>query len=254
MTVTTLNPGHATCATGGIQVTRSGVNSFVCNGAVGAKGDKGDVGNVGPKGDKGDKGDTGAAGADGVGITVTGLPTGNANCSTGGVQVTRAGVNTYVCNGAQGIQGIKGDTGNAGADGIGVTVTTLPINSPNCATGGIRVDVGLDNGDGGGVARNDKLEPGEIDKTEFICTESMGFPPITRTTALGLGHAQCLFGGSQIDYGLDDGSDGGVPKNGLLEDGEIDGTTYACLPMPPGLLVKTVDLFPGDLLFAFGGK
>jgi hypothetical protein len=38
-----------------------------------------------------------------------------------------------------------------------------------CSGGGIKIDVGLDNGDGGGTARNGTLETGEVDSTANVC-------------------------------------------------------------------------------------
>jgi hypothetical protein len=39
----------------------------------------------------------------------------------------------------------------------------------NCPAGGVRIQVGLDNGEGGGAARNGNLEVGEIDRTSYLC-------------------------------------------------------------------------------------
>jgi len=38
-----------------------------------------------------------------------------------------------------------------------------------CAEGGVRIDTGLDNGEGGGIAGNGILELGEIHRTSFAC-------------------------------------------------------------------------------------
>lgn len=162
------------------------------------------------------------------------------------------------CNGNGGSgkgDGGNGDGGGGGGGNFAVVSSTKdePAGS-NCAMGGVRVDIGLDNGDGGGIARDGTLQAGETDSTQYVCIEATPFPPITRTTALGLGNANCMFGGTQIDYGLDDGSGGGTPKNDVLEDGEIDGTSYACLPMPSNLVVRTVELAPGDPTCSFGGQ
>ena len=42
----------------------------------------------------------------------------------------------------------------------------------NCTYGGTRVDVGLDNGDGAGVAADDVLQDDEIDNTSYLCANS----------------------------------------------------------------------------------
>lgn len=44
----------------------------------------------------------------------------------------------------------------------------------NCQNGGVRIDSGLDNGDGGGVVDDHILESGEIDQTKYVCTGSTG--------------------------------------------------------------------------------
>jgi hypothetical protein len=38
-----------------------------------------------------------------------------------------------------------------------------------CAKGGVTIQVGLDNGDGGGTAGNGVLEPGEVDSSTNLC-------------------------------------------------------------------------------------
>jgi hypothetical protein len=40
--------------------------------------------------------------------------------------------------------------------------------------------------------------------------------------------ANCLAGGTRIDAGLDDGVPSGTPRDGVLDAGEIDETTYSC--------------------------
>jgi hypothetical protein len=48
----------------------------------------------------------------------------------------------------------------------------------NCAGGGVRVDVGLDNGDGGGTARDNVLQTGEIDQTSYVCNADIIRPNV----------------------------------------------------------------------------
>jgi len=63
-------------------------------------------------------------------------------------------------------------------------MTTEPLGT-NCRGGGLRVDVGLDNGDGGGTARNAVLETGEIDQTSYVCTPVPKRVFVTSTTTAG---------------------------------------------------------------------
>src|SRR5438067_4065151 len=83
VTVISVPPG-ANCTNGGLMLTDSSGNHFICNGALGAKGDKGDPGNPGA-------------------APVVTAEAAGANCASGGLKVTDAGgaVN-YVCNGASG--------------------------------------------------------------------------------------------------------------------------------------------------------
>jgi hypothetical protein len=39
-----------------------------------------------------------------------------------------------------------------------------------CANGGVTIQVGLDNGDGGGTAGNGILETGEVDDSTNVCS------------------------------------------------------------------------------------
>jgi uncharacterized protein (TIGR03382 family) len=73
----------------------------------------------------------------------------------------------YVCTGSD------GSNGSNGVSSL-VLTTTLPVGDANCAEGGVRIDVGLDNGDGGGTANNGVLEPGEIDSTSYVCSGTNG--------------------------------------------------------------------------------
>ncbi len=57
-----------------------------------------------------------------------------------------------------------------------LTRTSAEPPGVNCSAGGTRVDVGVDDGSGGGAARNGALEPGEIDGTTFVCNGSPGDP------------------------------------------------------------------------------
>ena len=75
--------------------------------------------------------------------------------------------------GATGSKGATGATGSTGATGAGgystlISKTVIPWGGA-CAGGGTTVSVGLDNGDGGGIARNGILEAGEVDSSANVC-------------------------------------------------------------------------------------
>ena len=145
---------------------------------------------------------------------------------------------------------LKAAGGAAGADGYNslVKVTTAVEGAgANCANGGTKVTVesGLDNGDGGGTARNGVLEAGEVDATTiyYSCKGDQGiqgiqgnpgvngFNSLIKITSEPPG-GNCAYGGIRIDSGLDNGDGGGTPRNGILESGEIDATGYACNGTP----------------------
>jgi hypothetical protein len=136
--------GDPTCAFGGVKVTAASGDVYVCNGAPGAQGPQG------PEGSQGIPGLAGAPGLDGLpGESVIGteLALGDANCPSGGVKLTGANGDQYVCNGAVGIagpagadgavgpQGPKGDQGIAGESVVGVS---LGLGDASCPTGGVK--------------------------------------------------------------------------------------------------------------------
>lgn len=64
----------------------------------------------------------------------------------------------------------KGGQGAPGAPGVGAlfNVSDEPAGT-NCTEGGRKIELGLDNGDGAGVAQNGVLEAGEVDRTSYVC-------------------------------------------------------------------------------------
>ncbi|MDX2010755.1 MAG: DUF2341 domain-containing protein [Myxococcaceae bacterium] len=161
---------------------------------------------------------------------VTTEPAG-ANCTFGG-QKLEAGVDTsangmleagevtstsYVCNGATAFALLS----QASAEPAGT----------NCATGGVRVVSGLDDGDGGGTARDGMLSTGEVDSTSYVCNGGAGATTLVTVTAEPVG-TNCVTGGQRLTVGLDNGDGGGTANNGTLEAGEVDGTSYVCTGAP----------------------
>jgi hypothetical protein len=205
----TAEPAGANCASGGQRIDH-GIDddgngaldaaeidgtTFICNGA---------------------DGQTGARSL----VAVT-AETAGASCATGGQRIDY-GVDddgdgtldaaeidgtTYVCNGAD------GQNGQDGLQSL-LAVTPEPAGS-NCATGGQRIDYGIDD-DGNGT-----LDAAEIDGTSYACDGATGPQTLVTTTPEPDG-ANCAAGGQRIDYGVDDNG------NGALDAGEIDGTAYAC--------------------------
>ncbi len=131
----------------------------------------GDTGPVGPRG---------PAGQNAL-VRLDEEPPGT-NCANGGTSV-HVGLDTngngllddaeitdtqYVCVPA------AADPGSQGSSGFNSLVTVADADPANCPAGGKTISVGLDNGDGGGVARDDALQPGEVDKTYSICNGQGG--------------------------------------------------------------------------------
>jgi hypothetical protein len=76
-------------------------------------------------------------------------------------------------NGPQGDAGPSGPQGEPGEPGLPgssslIKATPEPVGE-NCLEQGVRIDVGLDNGDGTGVAGDGVLQSDEIDDTQFAC-------------------------------------------------------------------------------------
>lgn len=70
----------------------------------------------------------------------------------------------FLCDGADGADG------DNGLDAPATLVTTADVDPGNeCAAGGTRVEAGLDNGDGDGVANDGVLQEGEVDVTTVVC-------------------------------------------------------------------------------------
>lgn len=110
-----------------------------------------------------------------------------------------------------------------------VAVSDEPAGA-NCEAGGQRLDVGVDDGDGGGTADDGVLDAGEIDSSYYLCRD----PAATDTDQLVVvsaegGGMNCIIGGQRIDVGLDDGEgEGATAGDGVLDEGEIDETRYVC--------------------------
>ncbi len=197
---------------------------------------------AGCAGADGDAGKDGKAGANAL-VSLTDEPAGT-NCANGGQKVEYgADLNgnkkldddeiegtKYVCNGADGAKGADGADGAKGADGAdGATFATLvnvtpePFGSTHCPYGGTKVEVGLDNGDGGETANDAILGAGEVDSTTYICTLAKRVF-VTSTTVAG-------------DFGGVSGGD--AVCQGLATDAGLTGTYRAWLDGDAGDLAPT---------------
>ena len=101
--------------------------------------------------------------------------------------------------------------------------STLAIESPeppgsNCANGGKRIDTGFDDNDNG------VLDPNEVNASVYICDGDDGRDGLNALAVMTpeAAGANCANGGLRVDYGVDDDADG------VLQNGEIEGTRYVC--------------------------
>ncbi len=107
----------------------------------------------------------------------------------------------YVCN---------------GIDGNNMLIrTTIEEEGENCESGGLKIEYGLDiNNDG-------LLNDDEVSYTKFICNGVDGSLSLVNVNEEPIGE-NCENGGIRIDSGVDDNN------NAILDDEEIDVTTYVC--------------------------
>lgn len=121
--------------------------------------------------------------------------------------------------GSDGTNGTNGLNGSNGSNGSNTLALVTPLAAGIiCANGGSQVAVGVD-ADGSGV-----LDAVEIQSTTDVCNGEQGDSGLVarvRITEEAAG-LDCPAGGTRIDSGLDSNS------NGLLDDGEIQNTAWAC--------------------------
>lgn len=120
----------------------------------------------------------------------------------------------YVCDGARG----------AGGDGAHALVRVVSAGPSVCPTGGQLVASGLD------ANRNGSLDDAEVTSLESVCNAGSG--ATGATGAIGIGGltvssvippgATCSTGGQSLRRGLDSN------RNGVLDAGEVQGTTVVC--------------------------
>jgi OmcA/MtrC family decaheme c-type cytochrome len=115
--------------------------------------------------------------------------------------------------------------GCSGSDGTNaLTRTTAEPPGAHCASGGTKLEVGMDTNDSGA------LDDAEVDATgtTYVCNGA-GTSSLIATTAEPAG-ANCPFGGTRIATGID------ANGNGTLDPTEIlaTATTFVCNPSPSG--------------------
>ena len=109
----------------------------------------------------------------------------------------------------------------------------------NCANGGTRIDVGVDDNSNG------VLETSEIDQTQYVCDGGSSNNTMLTSISSPPASMGCDAGGGIISHGLDNGDGGGTYANGVLEAGEIDSSTTFCSRFVPDddsiNMVKDID-------------
>lgn len=123
-----------------------------------------------------------------------------------------------------------------------ISTAVLPIGDLSCPDGGVQINVGLDNGDGGGTADDGVLQAGEIDSSSAVCNAtngsdgsdgSDGAASLVSPVSLPVGDAACPAGGFVLFSGLDNGDGGGVADDGVLQFGERDSSAVICNGIAP---------------------
>lgn len=136
-----------------------------------------------------------------------------------------------VCNGDVGKDGKNGKDGD-----LSLVRVTDEAPGKNCAAGGQRFDVGLDDGQGDGTAGDGVLDNDEIDATAYTCNGKDGAAGEDGSNAIAAlvnvspepPGSTCPDGGQKIDSGLDSGANGATKNDGVLDAGEIESTSYVC--------------------------
>ncbi|MGB1419498.1 MAG: DUF7151 family protein, partial [Poseidonia sp.] len=207
---TTFEIGSDDNGDGMLSVTEVKVTVDICNGAQGPEGPQGPAGADGADGSQGPQGPAGADGTNGT----------DGQDGADGADGAQGPQGPAGTNGADGQDGVDGTNG---ADGLNALVsTTSEAAGTNCANGGIRIDVGVDDDDDG------VLDSSEIDQTQYVCDGGSSSSTLLTTTSTPSTSMGCDAGGRIIAQGLDNGDGGGTSANGQLESGEVDSTTTYC--------------------------
>ena len=221
------------------------------DGQDGADGTNGVDGQDGADGTHGFDGQDGADGTDGMdgqdGTSILINVVSSTACLSGGntfeigsdddadgvLSISEVHVTVDICDGAEGPQG---PTGADGQDGSNALFSMTPESTgSNCANGGTRIDVGVDDNSNG------VLETSEIDQTQYVCDGGSSNNTMLTSISSPPANLGCDAGGQVIAHGLDNGDGGGTYANGVLETGEIDTTMTVCSTYEP-MMFK--DIYP----------
>lgn len=152
--------GGGTAGNGQLDALEVRSSAYACNGAAGANGTAGSNGLT----------PLVVAVAESAGINCThggqkintGFDDGYGGGTAGNGQLDSPEVRSsaYVCNGA---------TGGAGGGSTSLMATGTELPGTNCASGGLKITSGFDDGTGSGTAGNNLLEPGEVRSTNYVC-------------------------------------------------------------------------------------
>jgi hypothetical protein len=202
-------------------------------------------------------------------ILITQIAPGD-QCPSGGQLITVGNQSTVICNGTTGQDGASGATGATGPGGTPghrgpntlVKSTPLPVGDASCPAGGLRLESGLDNGAGGGIAFDGVLQPGEVLTTQNLCNGSSIANPGSLTppggregtstikTLGGAGLSASGGRGGNVVLSLNRGSGGGHVK--LFRTGRADASfTFPAVPAPalgsaPAIVSQSVSI-PRDV-------
>ena len=147
-------------------------------------------------------------------------------------------------SGTNGTNGTDGQDGYDGSNGLNALVSMTPESAgSNCANGGTRIDVGVDDNSNG------VLETSEIDQTQYVCDGGSSNSTMLTSISSPPSNMGCDAGGRVVSHGLDNGDGGGTYANGVLETGEIDSSTTFCSRFAIGMLKDIFSGTSGCLLY-----
>ena len=140
------------------------------------------------------------------------------------------------------MNGTNGTDGQDGADPLNALVTsTSETAGNNCANGGTRIDVGVDDNTDG------VLSTTEIDQTQYVCNGGSSNNTMLTSITSPPSNMGCDAGGRVVSYGLDNGDGNGTYANGVLESGEVDASTTLCsLYSTPVAIFKDINYGSGN--------
>jgi hypothetical protein len=121
--------------------------------------------------------------------------------------------------------------------GASLVSVTAESAGANCTAGGKKIQIGLDDNKDG------TLEVSEAHSTQYVCNGSNGFSGFSSLSTANTEPpgSNCSYGGIRINIGLDNGDGGGIARDGLLQSGEVDSTSYHCQDVIPKRTVRITE-------------